>query len=192
MTNEKMIEIFKRTNALLNGHFELSSGKHSDTYFQCSLVLQYPEHAETLARELAKHYANKKITCVIGPALGGVTIAYELARQLKCRGIFAERKEGRMQIRRGFSLSREDRVLLVEDVITTGGSVLEVARLVAGENIPIAGIGCIVNRSTGDVLESYPLASLMRLIPQLYEPTECPLCKTGVPITKPGSKSLKK
>jgi orotate phosphoribosyltransferase len=190
MEQKEIIDIFTRTEALLNGHFELSSGKHSDMYFQCALVLQYPDITEVLARELAHKVRDQGITCVIGPALGGVTIAYELGRQLKCRALFAERKEGVMQLRRGFTLAPNDKVLLVEDVVTTGGSVLEVAQLVEGMNVDITGICCVVNRSDSDSLSSYTLTSLVKMTPQLFDPGSCPLCKEGVPITKPGSKKI--
>ncbi len=190
MDQNEIVDIFTKTEALLSGHFELSSGKHSDTYFQCALVLQYPDMTEILARELADKLRDEKITCVIGPALGGVTIAYELGRQLKCRAIFAERKEGEMQIRRGFSLSPDDRVLLVEDVVTTGGSVLEVAEVVKKMNVDIAGICCVVNRSNSDTLSVYALTSLVKMTPQLFQPESCPLCEKGISITKPGSKKI--
>ncbi|MBN1493904.1 MAG: orotate phosphoribosyltransferase [Candidatus Omnitrophica bacterium] len=190
MNSQKILDTFTETKALLKGHFELSSGRHSDTYFQCALVLQYPDITEKLAAELAKKLKNDDITCVIGPALGGVTIAYELGRQLKCRALFAERKEGVMQLRRGFSLSPEDKVLLVEDVITTGGSVLEVAELVKQMKVAIAGICCVVNRSNSDMLSSYQLTSLVKMTPQLFEPDACPLCKQGIPLSKPGSKKI--
>lgn len=190
MNTEEIIGLFTKSKALLNGHFELSSGKHSDTYFQCALVLQYPEYAELLAKELAEQLKNKNITCVVGPALGGVTIAYELGRQLGCRAIFAERKEGVMQLRRGFSLSKDDNVLLAEDVVTTGGSVLEVAALLESMDVPIAGIASIVNRGKTDTLSTYPLTSLVRMEPKIYDPTACPLCASGSTVEKPGSKKI--
>jgi len=190
MTEQELVKLFMKTNALLKGHFELSSGKHSDTYFQCALLLQYPEYTECAAKELAQYYAKEQVTCVIGPALGGVTIAYELGRQLGCRALFTERKDGLMQLRRGFSVSSGDRVVLVEDVITTGGSILEVAELVQSLNVTVVGMCSIVNRSAPDARFPYPLKSLMRLTPVLYEPAVCPLCAAQVPITKPGSKTL--
>jgi len=184
----EFIEMFKEVNALLEGHFELSSGKHSDQYFQCALVLQYPEYCEALAKEIADSFRDQGITCVIGPALGGVTIAYELARQLGCRSVFAEREENKMQLRRGFSISKDDKVLLVEDVVTTGGSILEVANLVEGKSVPIAGFCCIVDRSSNQTNFPYPLRSLVQMTPNLYDPESCPLCRGGVPVIKPGSK----
>jgi orotate phosphoribosyltransferase len=190
MKTEEIMNYFTKTQALLKGHFELSSGKHSDTYFQCALVLQYPDIAEALAKALSAKLADKKITCVIGPALGGVTIAYELGRQLKCRALFAERKEGVMELRRGFSLAKHDKVLLVEDVITTGGSVLEVAKLVKSMGVDISGICCVVNRSNAETLGNYTLTSLVKMTPQIFDPGACPLCKQGLPMSKPGSKKI--
>mgnify|MGYP000994573857 CR=1 FL=1 len=190
MKTEEIMNHFTKTKALLKGHFELSSGKHSDTYFQCALVLQFPDIAEILAKALVAKLPTKGITCVIGPALGGVTIAYELGRQLKCRAIFAERKEGTMELRRGFSLKKDEKVLLVEDVITTGGSVLEVANLVKTVGCAIAGICCVVNRSNHENLGDFQLTSLVTMTPQLFDPSTCPLCQQGIPLTKPGSKKI--
>jgi len=189
MTQDDMIQIFKDTDALLEGHFELSSGLHSDAYCQCALVLQYPDRAEVLARELAKKVKELNITCVIGPALGGVTIAYEVGRALGVRAIFAERKNGEMQIRRGFSVADEDRILAVEDVITTGGSVKEVIALLRADRKNVVGVASIINRSSGDVDFGAPFASLVDLPLKKYEPETCPLCKAGSQAIKPGSRS---
>lgn len=188
MENKEVMDIFTDTQAFLKGHFELSSGLHSDAYCQCALVLQYPEHAEKLARQLADAVKDKGITCVVGPALGGVTLAYEVARQLGVKGIFAERKEGVMQLRRGFSLQDDDVVLVVEDVITTGGSVKEVIALLEADNKRIAAVGSIIDRSGGTAEFGYPFYSLLSLPLRAYQPAECPMCAEGIPVVKPGSK----
>jgi len=190
MNKEELIQVFSETKAFLQGHFELSSGLHSNEYVQCALVLQYPHIAEKLAALLAKEFSDQDITCVIGPALGGVTFAYEVARQCKVRGIFAERKEGVMQLRRGFHLSPEDRILVVEDVITTGSSVKEVIALLESMSNTIVGVGSLIDRSKEKPTFGYPFKALLRMPLQAHKPEECPLCKDGTEITKPGSKKI--
>ncbi len=178
---------FYETSAFLNGHFELSSGLHSDKYVQCALLLQYPDIAEKLAKELASGFRGA-IDVVIGPALGGVTLAYEIARALGVRGIFAERKDNVMQLRRGFSIKKGERVLVAEDVITTGGSVKEVIELLNELRADIAGIVSLVNRSPADNQFEYRYEYLLRLPLKTYKKDECPMCKEGIPCIKPGSK----
>ena len=187
----KLLEIFKQTNALLEGHFVLSSGLHSEKYLQCALILQYPDYAEKLCKELAKKIKkkHKKIDLVISPALGGVVIGYELARILGVRSIFAERKEGQMQLRRNFAIKKGEKAIVCEDVITTGGSTKEVMDIVAslgGETIAVASM---VDRSgKEDVFGKIPLFSLYKINIKTYQPQDCPLCKKGIPVNKPGSK----
>lgn len=188
MTEKDVLDIFHKNNALLKGHFKLSSGLHSENYLQCALVLQYPEMAEKLAKELAEKFAGKKIDTVIGPALGGITIAYEVARALGIRGIFAERQDGDMVIRRGFSVSQGENVLVVEDVITTGGSTREVIDAVKKSGGKVVGVGCIIDRSDTKIDFGAELKSLARLKIKTYGQNECPLCKSNIPITKPGSR----
>lgn len=188
MNTEELMQVFTETKAFLNGHFELSSGLHSDEYVQCALLLQYPHIAEKLAALLAQKFAGSDITCVIGPALGGVTLAYEVARCLKVRGIFAERKEGVMQLRRGFSLSQDDRILVVEDVITTGGSVKEVIALLAEMGHSVIGVGSLIDRSSSAPEFGSPFHALLRMPLKAYQPKECPLCAEGSAPIKPGSK----
>ncbi len=190
MQKNEVINIFKETGAFLKGHFELSSGFHSDEYVQCALVLQYPLYAEKLANELSHFFLKIPVTCVIGPALGGVTLAYEVARSLKVRGIFAERKDGIMQLRRGFSLSDNESILVVEDVITTGGSVKEVISLLEKNNKKVVGVGSLIDRSVEKIDFGYPFHSLLRLPLRAFPPRECPLCKEGKPLSKPGSKKM--
>jgi len=188
MNTEEIKQLFVETKAFHEGHFELSSGLHSDEYVQCALVLQYPHITEKLADLLAQKFASEEITCVVGPALGGVTLAYEVARSLKVRGIFAERKDGEMQIRRGFSVSDNDRILVVEDVITTGGSVKEVVKLLESMGKTVVGVGSLIDRSKSPVDFGYPFHALLAMPLKAYEPNDCPLCKNGQEIVKPGSK----
>lgn len=186
------LEVFKEKKAFLEGHFLLSSGLHSPNYLQCALILQYPDLAEKLAQEIAKNIpSNLKIDLVIGPALGGIIIAYELARTLKVRGIFAEREEGKMTLRRGFSITHGEKVLICEDVVTTGGSALEVGNLVKNLGGEVVGYACIVDRSGSKAIFDKPLYSLLKLELDTYKPEDCPLCKKGIPIIKPGSRNLK-
>ncbi|ADQ04728.1 orotate phosphoribosyltransferase [Caldicellulosiruptor owensensis OL] len=191
MNKEAYIQMFKDTDALLEGHFLLSSGKHSAKYLQCARVLQYPNLSEMICRDLAQYFKDEQIDVVIGPALGAVTLSYELARQLKCRSIFAEREDGIMKLRRGFKIEEGEKVLVVEDVVTTGGSVREIIEIVKeyrGEIVAVAGI---VDRSGGKVDLGYPLKTLLTLEIETFDPEECPLCKEGIPIVKPGSRKTK-
>jgi orotate phosphoribosyltransferase len=190
MKTNDIKQLFVETSAFLQGHFELSSGLHSDEYVQCALVLQYPHIAEKLADLLAASFEGEEITCVIGPALGGVTLAYEVARSLKVRGIFAERKDGLMQIRRGFSVSDKDRILVVEDVITTGGSVKEVIKVLEEMGKTVVGVGSLIDRSKTSVDFGYPFHALLKMPLKAYQPRECPLCASGSAVTKPGSKKI--
>ncbi len=188
---EKIMEILARYGVLQEGHFLLSSGLHSDKYLQCAQILQYPEQAGKLGGEVAKKFSEEKIDLVVGPALGGVVLAHEVARSLGCRGIFTERKDGIMQLRRGFSIEHGSRVLIVEDVVTTGKSALEVCEVVEKEGGEIAGIGSIVDRSPKDFEFPVPFRSIIRVEVETYTPGQCPLCDRGVPLVKPGSRESK-
>ncbi|MFH0771143.1 MAG: orotate phosphoribosyltransferase [Candidatus Omnitrophota bacterium] len=188
MKQEEVIRIFSDYGAYLKGHFKLSSGLHSEYYLQCALVLAYPNIAAKLCAELAGKFKNKKIDVVIGPAIGGITAAYEVARALKARGVFAEREEGRMTLRRGFNVSKKDRVLVVEDVTTTGGSAKEVVDLVKSFGAKVVGVGAIIDRSGGKVKFGVPFKSLAKLSVKTYDPQDCLLCKSGIPVIKPGSR----
>jgi len=189
MNKEDLIKIFKESNAMLEGHFLLTSGRHSDRYLQCALVLQDPQTAEKLAMELAAKISEKNIDVVIGPALGGVTLAYEMARQLKTKALFAERDNGVMTLRRGFKIPEGARVLVVEDVVTTGGSVLEVIDVVKEAGGQVVGVASLVDRSNGKVDFRYPFYSLLPLEVISYEAKDCPLCEKGLPLVKPGSRT---
>ena len=188
MEEKQILKLFKETGALLNGHFRLSSGLHSGNYFQCALLLQNPDIAEKMCRQLAAYFKDDKPTCVVAPALGGVIVSYETARALGVKSLFTERVGGKMTLRRGFEIKKEDRVLVVEDVITTGLSTGEVVEAVKSFGAKIIGVGCIVDRS-GKVLDfGVKLKSLIKLNFPTYKPEECPLCKKGAEITKPGSR----
>lgn len=188
MKEQDILKLFEETGAVLKGHFKLSSGFHSGNYFQCALLLQDPEIAEKLCTELASYFKDDKPTCVVAPALGGVIVSYETARALKVRSLFTERIEGKMALRRGFELKKDDRVLVVEDVITTGLSTNEVIGVMKSKDAKIIGVGCIVDRSGKNIDFGVKLKSLVSLNFPTYKPEECPLCKKGIEITKPGSR----
>lgn len=187
MTNE-ILEIFQKSGALLEGHFHLTSGLHSPTYFQCALVLQYPEYNQFLAKRIVTHFKSGLIDVVISPAIGGIVVGQEVGRQLGVRTIFAERKDGKMILGRGFELGSGEKVLVCEDVVTTGGSVYEVIDLVKGEGAEVKGVGIIVDRSNGSVdfyVEQY---AVIQLNAETFSPETCPLCQKGIPLQKPGSR----
>lgn len=191
LSEEEVLQIFRRTGVLLEGHFRLTSGRHSGRYLQCAQVLQYPEYANALCREIARHHMGQKVEAVIGPALGGVIIAYEVARALGARALFAEREGGVMTLRRGFTLNPGERVLVVEDVITTGGSVREVLDIVITAGATPAGVGVLVDRSAGTVDFGLPLKALVSLNVESYPPEDCPICREGrLPLVKPGSRAI--
>ena len=182
------MRIFERCGAFHKGHFKLSSGLHSEYYLQCALVLSDPKIAAKLCKGLADKFKGKKIDVVIGPAIGGITAAYEVARSLGARGIFSEREEGKMALRRGFKLERGEKVLVIEDVTTTGGSAQEVVELAKSLGAKIVGVGAIIDRSGGKAKFSAPFRSLAKLNIKTFQPQDCPLCKAGKPIIKPGSR----
>ncbi len=188
MTEKEVLALFEKSGALLKGHFKLSSGLHSQTYLQCALVLQYPDVARKLSKELAKNFSREKIDVVIGPALGGVTLAYEVARAIGVRGLFAERQDGRMTLRRSFSIEKGEKVLVVEDVITTGGSTKEVIDVVKSRGGDVVGVGSIIDRSSSPIDFGAPFISLAKVNAETFEGSNCPLCKKKEPITKPGSR----
>ncbi|TLN00226.1 orotate phosphoribosyltransferase [bacterium] len=190
LTQEEATEIFKKANALLTGHFRLTSGRHSNQYMQCAQVLQYPNYADKLCADLAERFAGKKVDVVIGPAMGGIIVAYGVAQALGVRAIFTEREQGVMTLRRGFSIGREEKVLVVEDVITTGGSVKEVIEVVKATGAEIVGVGVLVDRSNGQVDFGLPTEAVLRLDIKSYQPEECPLCREGLPLVKPGSRNI--
>lgn len=181
-------KILTETGAFRQGHFQLTSGLHSSGYLQCALILQYPHHAEYICRELAQRLAAKKPDVVLSPALGGIVMGYELARALHCRGIFGERVNGEMQLRRGFFLRENERVLLAEDVVTTGGSVQELKAIVEAAGAQIIGYAALCDRSGGMFSPAQGLDSWVMLSIESWQPDLCPLCGKGIPIDKPGSR----
>jgi orotate phosphoribosyltransferase len=185
-----LAEAMQRTGVLQAGHFLLSSGRHSAQYLQCARLLQYPTDASHTGESLAKLFHDKKIDVVVGPALGGVIIAYEVARAIGVRCLFTERKEGQMELRRGFTMQPGECVLVIEDVVTTGGSVQEVVTLLEQMEAEIVGVGSIVDRSGGHTPFHYPYRALTAMQVQSYLPAECPLCKRGIPAIKPGSRAI--
>lgn len=188
MTEAEILAILKETNVWQKGHFRFTSGRHSDQYLQCAQLLQYPKYAAKICTELATHFQADRIDTVIGPALGGIIIAYEVARVLGVRAIFAEREEEKMLLRRGFQIEKGERVLVVEDVITTGGSVNEVLELVTMNGGLIVGVGALIDRSRGRAEFGVKMVSLLQMDLIDYSPAECPLCQQGIPIIKPGSR----
>ncbi len=188
---QHFLTIFRQTGALLEGHFQLTSGLHSPRYLQCALVLQYPEHAERAGQALAAYFKDQGIDLVAAPAIGGIIVAHETARALGVRALFAEREAGVMTLRRGFGLKQGERVLVVEDVVTTGGSTRETIEVVKHAGGIVVGAGSIVDRSGGAVDLGVKRHSLVVLNVPVYDPSECPLCKQGTTATKPGSRELK-
>ncbi len=176
------------TKALLVGHFRLTSGRHSGEYFQCARILERPDAAEELGRLLADRFCNDAVDVVVAPALGGIIIGYEVARALGVRSIFAERESGAMRLRRGFSVKPGERVLVVEDVVTTGSSIKEVAELVREAGGEVVGFGFLVDRSLDPSGLGERSESLLKRHIDSYEPDHCPLCLEGIPVTKPGSR----
>jgi orotate phosphoribosyltransferase len=191
MTRDELLDLFRRSGALLDGHFRLTSGLHSPGYLQCALVLQHPPQAEALGRAIAARVQDLRPTVVLSPALGGVVIGHEAGRALGVRAIFCERQEGRLALRRGFTLDAADRVLVVEDVMTTGGSTretIDVARAAGGQ---VVGTASIVDRSpSGSLQFDVPFVSLLRIDLPTYEQAQCPLCAQGMPVVKPGSRQV--
>ena len=195
MDRQQVLSIFKESGALLEGHFQLTSGLHSNQYFQCAKVLQYPEHATALCASLASRFAGRRFDVVIAPAMGGIVVGQEVGRLLNVRTMFTERNNGAMQLRRGFEIRKGECVLVCEDVVTTGGSVVEVIKI-ANElgGIPV-GVGTIVDRSGGTVRFDLAAGGMQYSVLQMdvvtYRPDVCPLCKQGIPIEKPGSRANK-
>lgn len=174
--------------ALKEGHFLLTSRCHSNRYLQCALVLQYPSVTEKLCKQLIKKIDLQGIEVVIGPAIGGITLAYEMARQLGTPALFAEREDKVMTLRRGFRITKGAKVLVVEDVVTTGGSVKETIKVVEEHGGEVVGVASLVDRSGGKVDLGYPLYSLLPLEVVSYLAEACPLCREGLPLVKPGSR----
>jgi orotate phosphoribosyltransferase len=189
-TRDELLDLFRRSGALLEGHFRLSSGLHSTGYLQCALVLQHPEHAELLGRAIAVRTRQLGATVVLSPALGGVIIGHEVGRALGVRALFAERQDGALMLRRGFVLGENDRVLVIEDVVTTGGSTRETMQVATAAGGRVVGAASIVDRSGGRTELSVPFHALLEIDLPTYEPNACPLCAKGLPVVKPGSRPV--
>lgn len=182
-----VLDTFRRHEALLEGHFQLSSGLHSNRYLQCALVLAHPEVAAELCRDLAARWTGERPDVVIGPAMGGITLAYELGRAFKVRALFAERENGAFNLRRGFRLAPGEKVLVAEDVVTTGGSVQEVIRLVEQLGATVVGVMSLIQRTESSPFKM-PYVALEKVIPPTWKPEACPLCAEGSAAVKPGSR----
>jgi orotate phosphoribosyltransferase len=188
MTRDELLELYRRSGALLEGHFRLTSGLHSPGYLQCALVLQHPQHAEALGRAIGDRVRDLRPTVVLSPALGGIVIGHEVGRALGVRAIFAERVDGALALRRGFTLAASDRVLVVEDVMTTGGSTRETIEAAKAAGGQVVGTASIVNRGGAAIRFDVPYVSLLEMALPSSEPEVCPLCAQGVPVVKPGSR----
>jgi orotate phosphoribosyltransferase len=193
MKPNEVLDQFTRLGALLEGHFRLSSGLHSPSYLQCALVLQHPAEAEALGKALggalAATLAGVKPTAVLSPALGGLIIGHEVARALGVRAIFAERVDGMLTLRRGFDLTPDDRVVIVEDVLTTGGSTRETMEVARARGSAVVAAAAVINRSGSPSPVDVPFAALAVITPPTYQPEACPMCQQGIPVTKPGSRA---
>lgn len=195
MNQDDVLQMFKDRGALLQGHFKLTSGLHSDTYLQCAQLLQYACDADRLGAELARRFKDptrdKPITAVVAPAIGGIVLGYVVARSLGARAMFAERVDGQFALRRGFALAPGEQVIVVEDVITTGGSVREIASLVQQHGAQVVGFAALAERGEMDVSFPAPKVTLLRLPLVTYPPDRCALCDQGLPLVKPGSRPEK-
>lgn len=189
MDAEAVLDMFRKSGALLDGHFRLTSGLHSDRYFQSALVLQYPEFARALGDTLGSRVSHLQATAVLSPALGGIVIGQEVGRVLGVRAMFAERVDGKLALRRGFTLSPADRVLVVEDVVTTGGSTRETIDVANAAGATVSGAAALVDRGGDPANIPVPLFSLVQMKVANYDPASCPLCAKGLPVIKPGSRA---
>ncbi len=191
LTRESIENILNESGVLSKGHFLLTSGRHSETYMQCAKILRYPKYAKEICVHLAEQFKDDKVDIVIGPAMGGIIIAYELARQLDCMNLFAERENGKMTLRRGFKIPKGARVVIAEDVVTTGGSVREVVDIVKKQGGELVGVALLVDRSNGQVEFGTKLVSAYKTDIKSYEDKECPICKEGkIDLVKPGSRKI--
>ena len=191
MTKDEVLSAFRRSGALLEGHFRLSSGLHSPGYLQCALVLQHPREAEALGAALGSIVRPLGAATVLSPAMGGVVIGQEVGRALGVRAIFAERQDGALTLRRGFGLDPGEKVIVVEDVVTTGGSTRETIDVARAAGAIVVGACAIVDRSGGEQGLDVPFHALLPMDVKTFQPDECPLCKQGLPVVKPGSRAVK-
>ena len=189
---EEVMKNFEQTGAILKGHFKLTTGVHSDTYIQCAQVMQHPEFMHNLCSELGKKFRGDDIDVIVGPAIGGIIMAHVMARVLGpwVRAIFTERENSKMTLRRSFEIKEGEKVLVVEDVTTTGSSVREVIDIVNSRQGKVVGVGVLIDRSGGKVDFGIKTEKLLTVDIKTYLPEECPLCKKGIPAVKPGSREL--
>jgi orotate phosphoribosyltransferase len=187
LTQDDALALFRQSGAFLEGHFVLTSGLHSPHYVEKFRVLEHPRATAQLCAQIGENFRDAAPTVVVGPMTGGIILAHEVARHLDLRAMFTERVDGRMALRRGFTLTPEDRVLLVEDIVTTGGSMFEVIDVVRATGATLVGLGFLVDRSNGRVDFGIPSTPLITLNVVAYQPAECPLCAQGIPTHKPGS-----
>ncbi len=189
LTQEQALDCYRKTGAILKGHFKLTSGRHSDTYMQSAKLFIDTKQSEIVCKALAEKLADEKIDLVVSPAIGGILMGYEVARQLGVPNIFAERENGEMTLRRGFAIEKGTKVVVVEDVVTTGGSVKEVVRLVQSMGAEVVAVASLVDRSNGNVDFGVKYVNLISMEVVSYEPDECPLCKEGkIDLIQPGSR----
>ena len=191
LTNEQVLDILKEKDAVLEGHFLLTSGRHSDRYVQCAKLFQYADTSAKICESLAEGLKDMDIDAVVSPAVGGILMGYEMGRQLGVRNIFTERVEGKMALRRGFTVAQGEKLLVVEDVVTTGGSVKEVIALMRELGAEIVGVASVVDRSAGKVDFGVPYKAALSMAVVSFEPEECELCKVGSKPVKPGSRNIK-
>jgi orotate phosphoribosyltransferase len=189
LTPDAVLDRFRRAGALLDGHYRLTSGLHSSGYLQCALVLQHPREAEACGAALADRVRGLGVQAVLSPAIGGIVIGQEVGRALGVRAIFAERQDGALVLRRGFTLTRGEKVLVVEDVVTTGGSTRETITAAHASGADVVGAAAIIDRSGGQQRFAVPFHALAVVSLPTYPPESCPLCLAGQPVVKPGSRA---
>ncbi|MGX4598234.1 orotate phosphoribosyltransferase [Faecalimicrobium sp. JNUCC 81] len=190
MSKVDVVDILKKSDALLEGHFLLSSGKHSNRYIQCAKVLRFPQYAEAVLSTVVEQIKDLDIDLVVGPAMGGVIVSYELGRQLNKETVFTERKDGVMELRRGFEVKPGAKIIIAEDVVTTGKSTIETKKALEALGGEVIGVACIANRTNDDI--GMPIYSAIKLDIQVHDADECPLCKeNNIELVKPGSREFK-
>ena len=189
MTNE-VLNLLEQAEGVLHGHFCLTSGLHSDIYFQCAKLYQYPDITEELGKRLAEKLSDIEFDTIVAPAIGAVIIGYETAKNAKKRNLFVERKDGKMQLRRGYTLKKGEKVVIIEDVITTARTIKETMEAIKEFEPEVVAVGCIVDRTKGKT--DYNIKSLLQIDPVVYDPSDCPLCKEGIELVKPGSRAEEK
>jgi len=185
MKKAKIIEMLKNTGVIMEGHYLLTSGRHSAKFLQCSQLLQHPEHAEKVCRAMAEPYIDREVDTVIGPAMGGVILSYETARFIGARAIFTEPSEGKMVLRRGFRIKQGEKMLVVEDAVSTGGSVRKVIDIIKAHDAETVGIAIMIDRTAGKIDLGVPVTALLTMEIESYPAKDCPLCHEGIPLQKP-------